>query len=97
VEGWAYGGLALAPPAPNPARGTLRFSFDLPRAMRVRLEVLDVQGRVVAALAEGDFGPGRHERSWDASVNGARAGAGLYFVRLETPEGRLVRRVALLR
>jgi hypothetical protein len=96
VEGTAYGGLALAPPAPNPARGALRFAFDLPRAMRVRLEVLDVQGRVVATLAEGDFAAGRHERSWDASAHGARAGAGLYFVRLETPEGRRVHRVALL-
>jgi hypothetical protein len=97
VEGPAYGGLALAPPAPNPARGVVRFSFDLPRAMRVRLEVLDVQGRVVAALAEGDFRPGRHECTWDASAHGARAGAGLYFVSLGTPRGRLVRRVALLR
>jgi len=99
----AYAGLALAPPAPNPARGTTRFSFDLPRAMHARLEVVDVQGRVVATLAEGDFSAGRHERPWDASVNGgpagagAPAGAGLYFVRLVTPEGRLVRRVALLR
>ena len=103
VEGSAHAGLALAPPAPNPAQGVLRFSFDLPRAMHARLEVLDVQGRLVTALAEGDFGPGRHERGWDASAHGgpagagAPAGAGLYFVRLVTPEGRLVRRVALLR
>ena len=59
--------------------------------------MLDAQGRVAATLAEGDFGAGRHERVWDGSVAGARAGAGLYFVRLETPEGRRVRRVALLR
>jgi hypothetical protein len=64
--------------------------------MRVRLEVVDVQGRVVAVLAEGGFGAGRHERVWDSSTSRARA-AGLYFVRLETPEGSLVRRVALLR
>jgi hypothetical protein len=87
--------LALAPPAPNPARGALRFSFDLPRAMRVRLEVLDVQGRMVAELAEGEFGPGRHERVWDRATGRGRA-AGLYFVRLVTAEGRLVRRVVVL-
>jgi hypothetical protein len=97
VERPACGGVALAPPAPNPARGALRFAFDLPRAMHVRLEVLDVQGRFVSTLAEGHLGPGRHERVWDASAPGARAGAGLYFIRLETPEGRRVRRVALLR
>jgi hypothetical protein len=65
--------------------------------MRVRLEVLDVQGRVVTVLAQGDLGPGRHERSWEASVNDVRVGAGLYFVRLATPDGSLVRRVAVLR
>jgi hypothetical protein len=97
VGGPVHSGLVLAPPAPNPARGALRCSFDLPRAMRARLEVLDVQGRVVATIAEGDFGPGRHERAWDATAHGARAGAGLYFIRLVTPEGRLMRRVALLR
>jgi hypothetical protein len=87
--------LALAPPAPNPARGALQLSFDLPRAMHVSLEVLDVQGRLVAQLAEGEFGPGRHERVWDSSTARGRA-AGLYFVRLETPEGRLIRRVVVL-
>ena len=49
------------------------------------------------------FGAGRQERVWDTSVHGgtagagAPAGAGMYFVRLVTPQGRLVRRVALLR
>jgi hypothetical protein len=97
VEGPRGAGRALGPPAPNPARGALRLAFDLPRAMHARLEVVDVQGRVVAALAEGEFAAGRHERSWDAAAAGARPGAGLYFVRLETPAGRVVRRLAVLR
>jgi hypothetical protein len=96
VEGPAHGGLALAAPAPNPARGALRFAFELPRAMHARLDVLDVRGRVVAVLAEGDFGAGGHLRVWDALASGGPA-PGLYFVRLETPEGRLVRRAAVLR
>jgi hypothetical protein len=95
VGGPAHGGLALAPPAPNPARGTVRLSFDLPRATRVRMDVLDVQGRLVATLADGEFGAGRHERAWDGATTRGRA-AGLYFVRLRTPDGRLVRRVVLL-
>jgi hypothetical protein len=94
VEG-THSVLALAPPMPNPAHGAPRFSFDLPRAMRVRLDVIDVQGRVVAVLADGDFSPGSYERVWDTHMARNRA-AGLYFVRLDTPEGRLVRRVVLL-
>jgi len=89
------GGLALAPPAPNPARGAQRLSFNLPRAMHARLEVLDVQGRVVAVLADGDFSAGPQHRVWNSST--ANRGAGLYFVRLVTAEGSVMRRMAVLR
>jgi hypothetical protein len=88
------GGLALAPPAPNPARGAQRLSFNLPRAMHARLEVLDVQGRVVAVLADGDFSAGPQHRVWNSST--ANRGAGLYFVRLVTAEGSVMRRLAVL-
>ena len=70
-------------------------SFDLPRAMHVSLEVLDVQGRLVSQLAEGEFGPGRHPLVWSSATARGRA-AGLYFVHLQTTEGRLVRRVVVL-
>jgi hypothetical protein len=89
------GGFDLALAARNPAREALQCSFTLPRPMHARLEVLDVQGRVVAVLADGDFGAGPR-RIQDSSVVPSR-GAGLYFVRLVTAEGSLVRRVALLR
>ena len=90
------GDLALAPPSPNPARSALRFSFDLPRAMRARLDLVDVQGRIVAVLADGDFAAGRHVRAWDA-VTGGPVGAGLYFVRLRTEAGCRVQRTVRFR
>jgi hypothetical protein len=87
--------LALARPTPNPTFGIATLGFSLPLAGRARVEVIDAAGRRVAGTA-GEFAAGRHLWRWDGTlVDGSRAHAGLYFVRLTTPFGdrteRLVR------
>lgn len=73
--------LALAPVYPNPMRSGGTFAFALPQPARVRLSVLDVQGREVLVLADEERAAGWHALPWR---NGERAtlGAGLYFARL---------------
>jgi len=87
------GGLALEPPAPNPARTAQRIVFALPRETVVRLELIDIAGRTVATLADGALGPGRHEAHADVSA----LRPGLYFVRLRAEGASVVRRVAIAR
>ena len=85
--------LALAAVSPNPARREARLAFALPRAQRVRLSVLDLQGREVALLSDGEFAAGHHDFTWAVGT----ANAGVYFARLRT-EGRiLVQRFTVLR
>lgn len=86
--------LELAPVQPNPVRGTGLVGFALPAAAAVRLSVLDVQGREVATLAEGDFAAGRHQVRWEHTGG---AGPGLYFVRLSAMGRTLVRRTVVMR
>jgi hypothetical protein len=90
-------GLALAPVAPNPARGAVRIAYALPAGSAVRLRVVDVQGRVVATLVDGIVPAGRHEAAWDGSAGGRAAGPGLYFVRLDACGRRAVRSFVLIR
>ena len=80
---------------PNPtARGLLvRYSVGIDA--RVHVGVRDVQGREVAALADGPHAAGEHTATWERARGAAPAG--VYFVCLETPAGRWVRRVAVLR
>ena len=85
-------GFALRPLAPTPLRGAARVSFVTPRTAAVRLTVHDVQGRLLAVLADGEFGAGAH----DVAIESAQLPAGLYFVRLHTPEGTLTRRFVTL-
>jgi carboxypeptidase T len=87
----------LAPPVPNPARGPARLDFALPQPGRVRLEVLDLQGRRVRSLADRSLSAGRYAFGWDLrDPSGHAAAPGVYLVRLATPERTLVRRLVVL-
>jgi choice-of-anchor C domain-containing protein len=89
--------LALAPVAPNPARGAARVRFTLAQPGPARLAVYDVSGREVAVLADGELAAGVHEAVWDGRSRQGRAPAGLYFAELRSREGRLVRAFAVVR
>jgi hypothetical protein len=85
---------ALEPPAPNPIHSeSATIAFVLPRSSRVRLTLLDVQGREAALLADGVREPGRHT----ATLEAGRLRPGLYFLRLETAGQKLQKRAIILR
>lgn len=82
---------ALARVWPNPAPGTIRIEYALAREARVRLDIADLQGRVVARVVDGPRRAGRHLALWDAGG----LPAGVYFVRLRAGDRAATRRVAL--
>jgi hypothetical protein len=91
------GPLALEPVAPNPTRGPGRFGVVLPEAGRIALDILDVSGRRVAALANGFEAAGRREFAWDGRIGRGPAPAGLYFARLQAAGRVLSRSFAIAR
>ena len=68
-------------------------AFALLRETRVRLQVYDVRGQVVATLVDEVRSAGRHEVVWDARG----AASGVYFYRIETPEFDATRKMILLK
>jgi len=83
----AYTGISAAQPNPMRASTTLRFAVGTDAAgmgiAPCRIDVFNVQGRRVRSLV-GDSRPaGNYEIAWDgADERGARARAGMYYVRL---------------
>jgi hypothetical protein len=72
----------------NPVSGPSRLVFGLPRAGRVRLGLYDVRGRLVDLLLDEDRPRGYHLVQYNGrGRSGARLGAGVYFLRLDTPAG----------
>ena len=86
-------GLGFA--APNPTPGAFRIDFTLPRESPVRLSMLDVQGREIALVTDGIYGPGRHQVSWNGSLESGRVSPGLYFVRAVLADRRFVKRLVI--
>lgn len=85
--------LAFAIRSANPARGAVTVECALPAETRVRVHVLDVQGRERARLVDGTLPAGRHALTWQPGG----VSAGVYFVRFEGAGRTLTRRVSITR
>jgi uncharacterized repeat protein (TIGR02543 family) len=87
--------LGLQPVSPNPSPGAMKITFTLPREQAVQIRLMDVQGRVVADLANGAFPAGRHDVEWNGAGRTGRIRSGVYFVQMQSARETRVRRVVI--
>ncbi len=88
--------LALHPPRPNPSTGDVLVEWTIGEPMRVRVDVLDVRGRVVKTLVDGPRTSQDDFARWDGRDHaGNEVAAGVYFLRVRagdrTSSRKLVR------
>lgn len=70
---------------PNPFNPITTVVFEMARPGRARLTVHDLQGRLIATLADENFSFGRVERAWTGMDSaGRRVASGSYVVRLKS-------------
>jgi hypothetical protein len=83
--------------SPNPVRGAFTVRYDVPgfgaKAPVFALGIYDAGGRLVRSLSEGDVSPGRYEVKLPSGV----LPAGIYFLRLDTPGFRDVKKAVVAR
>jgi len=80
---------------PSVTRGPTRILFGAAPAARRRLTIRDVQGRRVRGF---DVAPGAVSLAWDGTDGGGRAvRSGVYFIRLDGPDGTGEARVSIVR
>lgn len=83
---------------PNPTAGGSRVAFRLPAAAHVSAQVLDVTGRRIATLADGDFPAGSHSLRWDGrNADGGPAPTGAYIFHARAGEYAVMRTILLRR
>lgn len=91
--------LSLGPAQPNPLLdGATSIPFRTGKPGRVRLCIHDVTGSRVRILLDGDVEAGPHHVIWDGRGENARPlPGGVYFYRLNSPEGHVTRKLVRLR
>jgi urease beta subunit len=83
--------------APNPTRAGTQIGYSVVRSGRVRLELLDVSGRVEATLDDRFQEPGRYVATWDGVGRGGRLSPGLHFLRLVAADRVMLRKLVIIR
>ena len=82
---------------PNPVRTNTSIDFALPFRADVALGIYDVAGKKIRTLSRGSLPAGPHTITWDRrDRTGAVLPSGVYYLRLETPDGVLTRRMTVL-
>jgi len=83
---------------PNPFNPQTEISFALDHAGPARLEIFNMQGRLVRTLVDGNLPAGPHAVVWDGrSDAGAQAASGTYFYRLISDDQTLTRKMTMVK
>lgn len=79
--------------APNPVSSSATLLLALDHAQTVRIDLVDLLGRVVAEIASGTFPAGKNRFRWDAT----NLAPGTYVIRSETGDATVTRSVTVAR
>ncbi|MBI3509408.1 MAG: T9SS type A sorting domain-containing protein [Bacteroidetes bacterium] len=71
---------------PNPAGDNTNISFGAEKTMNASITIMDVTGRIVKNVYDGQLASGEHQ----FPVSTAELDAGIYFVQLTTSEGKSI-------
>lgn len=83
----------LLPPYPNPFNAVTHFKLSLAVAANVRLQIFDLQGRLVQMLVNGNLAPGSYDWQWEAR----QLPASVYLYRVIVNNDQLIGKVLLVK
>ena len=83
---------------PNPFNPETTIRFQLPKAIKVKVVVYNINGRIVKTLADGRKNAGYYELHWSGQNNtGSRVSSGVYYVRLEAGDFKATKKMLLIK
>ena len=83
---------------PNPFRSTLRIECQIPAEEPVLLQIVNLEGQVIAVIHSGLLPAGQHQWQWNGdNTNGSALSSGIYLLQLKTKESVHNQRIVLQR
>ena len=84
-------GIVLEDVYPNPTHGQSQVAFYLPEQQSIRLDVMDLNGKLMQNIAGGDFETG----SYEFDVDHSPLAAGVYLYHLKAGDVTLTKRLVI--
>lgn len=78
---------------PNPFNPTTKITYRLPKTSNVKLQIFDLNGRLVKTLVDEQKGAGKYEISWDSK----NISSGIYFYRIQAGDFSTVKKCIKLK
>lgn len=79
---------------PNPFTNSMSVQYNLNDASDMKIEVYDMQGKLVKTLHDGMLGPGQYTSTWDGTnASGAEATKGIYFIKMISGEDIVIEKI----
>jgi hypothetical protein len=83
---------------PNPFNPGTKITYEVPEAARVKLFIYNLLGQRIRTLFDGVRAVGTYSAQWDGlNDGGEQVAAGIYFLRMETDNLTLTRKMLLVR
>ena len=83
---------------PNPASGSVQFSYVLNISGPVKLAVYDALGRKIASMVDADQSTGKYTCHWDCrDRSGDHVVPGIYFCRFETVDAVSIQKLVMVK
>jgi hypothetical protein len=79
---------------PNPFNPETQIEFSITKGGPTTLRVFDINGREIATLVDNELTPGIYQSDFNAGINRP---SGVYFYRLDAPEGSITKKMILLK
>ncbi|GAH71321.1 unnamed protein product, partial [marine sediment metagenome] len=84
--------------SPNPTHSRVTIQYNLPTNSKVSVRILDITGRVIKTIYEGDKKAGNYKFVWDGTTDkGVKVPSGSYFCKIKTGETSLTKKITLIR
>jgi len=86
---------------PNPFNASTTITYtvpEMPESGSLRLDIFDIQGRLIRTLAQGTAAAGSHQILWNGTnEQGEMVPSGIYFYRLQAGSFQEIKRMVMLK
>ncbi|KAA3613280.1 MAG: T9SS C-terminal target domain-containing protein [Calditrichaeota bacterium] len=82
---------------PNPFNPSTFIPFVIPENAKVKIDIFDINGRLIKTLVNAEFNTGEHSVVWDGKGNTSNSvSSGIYYYRLQSKSFTTIKKMTLI-